>query len=578
MIQRFNVTESVWKAITLSSEPAIPKLLNGASVQVKDLRGNNLTLYTTETGTTTTANPLTTDALGRVNAWTDAPDHDITITHADIATINFSVRNSAPGVFNVKSYGAKGDGIWNGSTFTGSDDTASIQAAITAASTGPQYGGVIQFTKSLGAYRCTSSIDASSTIGLTIQGEGATADAGTASFPPSLIAYVGGGSGSFFNCRNSYGLTIDKMGIVYAGAFTGILVDARNIGGSDTQFFVAHQSMFGGVGIMTAHSLISWQNAIFCHVEKCHFNNAQHGIRGREESGASVSYSNSMTIRDSSFIRTVSAITNPGDLWTIESCGFEGLQGGGADYLHYAVSCDLTNAAGMGFQFRDNWLGDAFGAQVWIQANRGGLSGVIQGNMFQAGVAGIDADDHGLTPLASTGSLMVIGNSFSHDTAGVNFALDLGNPSNRIVTGVVFTGNDLATGGDPSLRAGGGSLTGHLDLIVGGNRTNNVNDVSIRPQFDVRYAQITEDSASTLPITPSTQLVYLTGTTNITNVSNGYGGQIITLLSSGGVRTIIDGGNLKLRGNFGPSSYGDTLTLVFNNVDNLWHELSRSDE
>lgn len=484
---------------------------------------------------------------------------------------------------NVKNdFGAVGDGVWNGSTFTGTDDTTAINNALDALQgRTPQHGGILFFPYSSGVYRCTGGLNADGAVGITLLGEGATSDAGLAGFPPSCLAYVGGGSGEFLRCRNSQGFGFEKLGILYTGSFSGTLVDASNQGGSDTQHFWARKSMFAGIATMTARALISWWNAIFCHVDGCHFGQAQNGIRGKEEVGAAVGYSNSMAVRDSSFIRTVSALTNLGDKWTIDGNGFEGLQGGLSDYLHHAVSYDLTNSTGFGMTFTNNWMGDASGTQEWIKANRGGLGGLIAGNTFQGGTGGINANSAGLSPItAPAGPLVVQGNGFSHSSAATNYAVDLGDAADRQFVGFDFTGNNVAIGSpDPALRAGAsGSIYDHLALTIGSNRNSNASDTSTRAFFDNRNALRSQASASTVTIDPSTSVVYLSGTTTVTNISAGYGGQRVTLISNGEAKTITDGGNLKMRGNFGPTTYQDNITFVYNTIDSMWHETSRSDE
>lgn len=60
--------------------------LPGASVMVTIRGGGGATVYASETGATTLANPLLTDAGGRVSGWLDRGAYDATITAPGLAT------------------------------------------------------------------------------------------------------------------------------------------------------------------------------------------------------------------------------------------------------------------------------------------------------------------------------------------------------------------------------------------------------------------------------------------------------------------------------------------------------------
>lgn len=131
---RIEISEAVLKSAvsTITS-------VAGASVAVKDLSGNNLTVYSAETGAGTLSNPLTSDSVGRVEGYVEAPDFDLTVSHASITTYTHRVRLSPPGTVNVKSYGAKGDGV--------ADDTAKFTAALNVDTGGysdANQGGMVQ--------------------------------------------------------------------------------------------------------------------------------------------------------------------------------------------------------------------------------------------------------------------------------------------------------------------------------------------------------------------------------------------------------------------------------------------------
>lgn len=111
-------------------------------------------VYAGESGSTQLANPLTTDALGRIEGWLEEGSY--TLTGADIAiSIEASSgtggggggggSGAAPGI-SVADYGAIGDGSTN--------DTAAIQAAITAC--GDAGGGIVYIPQ--GTYKLTAAL------------------------------------------------------------------------------------------------------------------------------------------------------------------------------------------------------------------------------------------------------------------------------------------------------------------------------------------------------------------------------------------------------------------------------------
>ncbi len=93
-----------------------------------------------------------------------------------------------------------------------------------------------------------------------------------------------------------------------------------------------------------------------------------------------------------------------------------------------------------------------------------------------------------------------------------------------------------------------------------------VNGVPLSP------AAPTVASAAAMPV-PSTQVVVVSGTTNITSIaSGGQAGQKVTYIFQG-ILTFTDGNNLKLAGNL-VTTADDTITLVCDGSN--WFEIGRS--
>lgn len=264
----------------------------GLSVTILDLRGVPLTLYADETGSTTVSNPVTADPdTGRIEAWTEAPDHDIVVSGTGIDTYTQYVRTSP--FYDIRSYGAIGDGIYNGTTWESdggneSTNTAAIQATIDAASgTSPFHGGTV-YTPG-GVFCYDDELNAANTVSITLLGGGATADLGLSGMPTSTWFYTGGDANfRAINAQHSYGFTIHNMAIMCSLPYKGVMVDAGNNGGGDTQFFLAYRSAFGGIPMNASTqpgpiAAINFANAIFSSVISCHFGNMYTAIRGKDE-------------------------------------------------------------------------------------------------------------------------------------------------------------------------------------------------------------------------------------------------------------------------------------------------------
>jgi hypothetical protein len=115
--------------------------------------------------------------------------------------------------------------------------------------------------------------------------------------------------------------------------------------------------------------------------------------------------------------------------------------------------------------------------------------------------------------------------------------------------------------------------------VVGGDT------LTLNPVADIAYRRVLLDdngtlrgptasvaSAATIAVPPGCELLTVTGTTSITSVTAGYAGQRVTLVFSGAL-TVTDGSNLKLAGNL-VTTGDDTVTLVCDGTN--WFETSRS--
>jgi len=161
------------------------------------------------------------------------------------------------------------------------------------------------------------------------------------------------------------------------------------------------------------------------------------------------------------------------------------------------------------------------------------------------------------------------------------------------VTGCTFDGNNGA--GDTATTYRGVQLTGTTkEFIINGCQFKNHQDTSVHSSIWMASAGVTSNkvysctsdnsisvaSAAAMELPLEHDVIYVTGTTNITSIdaddeTNGYSGfdgKVVTLIFEG-VLTFTDGSNLKLNNNFSTSA-NDTITLVYYGEN--WYEVSRS--
>lgn len=129
MALRYEIDEAVFK--TPGGSSAQLQVAAGASITVKDLAGNNLTVYQAETGASTFSNPLTSDTGGRIEGWVQAPDFDLVVSGTGITTYTQYVRTSA--CPDVRSYGLN-------ASASAATNSAALAAAVAAL---PTDGGLL---------------------------------------------------------------------------------------------------------------------------------------------------------------------------------------------------------------------------------------------------------------------------------------------------------------------------------------------------------------------------------------------------------------------------------------------------
>ena len=261
-------------------------------------------------------------------------------------------------VYDVKDYGAVGDGV--------SDDTTAVQAAIDAALV---TGGVVFFPG--GDYVITTELQCENS-GTAVSFLGVGADV-FSDQTTSRLLYTTTGSGSLLSLEAKRGFTATGMAFGYNHAsYTGNLI-VTGTAANDTMLVRFQDCAFHGAAAATgANSLVHLDGAIISQLNGCTFRYADYGIVGY-----SATYSNAITVRQCTFndINTW-PIYEPGQSWTVSECTFEPLADGSAGAVGGAGT-----AYAWGYTHTGNWHGD-------VTADGGGwislrfVGGVISGNFF----------------------------------------------------------------------------------------------------------------------------------------------------------------------------------------------------
>ena len=223
----------------------------GATVTVYDANGSPATLYSNNSGTAPTSNPVYTNADGEYAFYAANGTYTIQIAATGYAgetkpgVVLFDPKDA--GIISVKDFGAKGDGV--------SDDTAAIQAAVNSASL---TGLNVIFPS--GTYNISSTIIVK---------------------PNADLPEEGSGSSLHFSQSNPVGLFSDSQAVLKATASMTIMVkytfDATD---SDIAPFYSRIENMSFDGNSVATDCLYMDYSMHMHVEGCRFwNYTGAGIR-----------------------------------------------------------------------------------------------------------------------------------------------------------------------------------------------------------------------------------------------------------------------------------------------------------
>lgn len=410
-------------------------------------------------------------------------------------------------VYNVKDYGAVGDGV--------ADDTTVIQAAINAADD----GAIIYFPRvAVGSYYKFSTL--TSTKNLTFRGDGwynynqtafGNAQWATASDTTGSVLRSTATSGAAItSATQGKTLRLEKLAIVGPGSGTSIGVDFG--GGSNYQIYGAWNDVLIG-NFSTDVRLDNVQDHTFIGVR---FRGATLGLQLQNSANQNV-------FLNAEFQGTVTAhaITNT-----------EGVQ-----FLGGLAQNGITTFAS-------------------LVAGSSGIKSILYEGMYYESsgmvLAAFDTTDGNVQHVMFRDTLAnSTGTAFSY--TGTTFRVNwLGLENNKWQGYTVNFDTNQYT----------------FTTVGKNNRFAAITGAASTPSFT---------NADTTPsvLNSDRWLVTNSAPTTITDLDDGYEGQIVTLKFSDGNTTIQDGTNFQLSGgaNF-TSSADDTMMLI--SIGGIWYELSRS--
>ena len=149
------------------------------------------------------------------------------------------------------------------------------------------------------------------------------------------------------------------------------------------------------------------------------------------------------------------------------------------------------------------------------------------------------------------------------------------------ISGSTDADNHMNIAGNVFKDVDGPAVVGLSNMTVSGNTYENINSTTLvsitaggvnNRILDKAQGSRTVASAATVTLTEITDLIVISGTTNITSITASYAQRTVVLRFADPL-TVVNGNNLILAGDFVTSNL-DTLTLMCDGTD--WYELSRS--
>ena len=257
----------------------------------------------------------------------------------------------------------------------GSDQTAGLNQLLARARTTRR---PVYFPGSL-TFHHEGTLDARDTTNLIIDGGSGPSSENNAI--PNLV-FTGTG-GPALDLGSAQGTTVRQLRWEYSSPeFYGDLIQTGHSSAkADPGHLTFDRCWFAGrQGVSeSARSLVNLNRAIWVDLRSCYFRYSERAIIGRDPD-----YSNVVKITRCSFSRQGKPpISNPGEAWSVDTCGFEPLLD---DTAGAVEECDPDRFA-VGFSYMSNWHGDiSEPGGSWLRGRF--LGAAIQGNFFGTALDG----------------------------------------------------------------------------------------------------------------------------------------------------------------------------------------------
>lgn len=228
-----------------------------------------------------------------------------------------------PDVYNVRSYGAIGNGV--------ADDATAILAAVAAADAAN--GGIVYFPA--GLYLCSARINLAYTALITFRGHNSRLDRhdniplGTVpqtGDPNVELRFTGTGAEPFINISQSYGTRFEGLAVRYSSSlFTGALVSSiyDPVGALAGYGLIVRDCLFGSSSgsIRTAYACLVLNGIIEADIENSTMSRCQYGAVGMISVNG---YSDNINFKGCRFVDHASAaVLNPKNRWLFIGTTFE---------------------------------------------------------------------------------------------------------------------------------------------------------------------------------------------------------------------------------------------------------------
>lgn len=304
--------------------------------------------------------------------------------------------NQYPATFNVKDYGASGNGV--------TDDTAAVSSAVSAAISAG--GGTVAFPS--GSYKLSSTLNLVGSSGITLLGSTGKGSGNT------YISFAMSDSSTGIDARGSKGLSLLNITVCYSSTtYSGYLIDLSANGSTASEQFSMIDGTLRQTGsTSTAKAFLYLDGLVGAYLQNIALFGANNLLIGANPSGSSTP-SSQVSFQGCSFANWIQgAIYCPGDNYKLDTSWFE-IEATGTPCIYNNASVGCNN-----LMVTNCWFGDC------ISSNTGLITLYNANNVNILGSL-LDCSGHSPTTLISIfGACQdwsIRGNYFNNVTTAILF-------------------------------------------------------------------------------------------------------------------------------------------------------------